>query len=290
MIDNPTVEREKEVFPDKENVTCGPSGIWSQWVNVTPEIASIWLGCMTKNRNVSDGSKSKMTWDMVNGKWHTTHQGIAFDKDGMLCDGQHRLLSIVQSRQPQWMLVTYGLTKEAMGTIDRGKIRSLANSLQIIGHAFGTDRAAAIARRVCIGPKYSASKGVLSDQALFIFMDLHFDAIKFAIDEGDKSEMPSSIAGCIARAYYHVPHEKLVRFCRIVCRRLPENDMPQSGDQSAISLRELRISMGGFGGLKSSVLLYRATQESLRSYLNGVGKKKLRGDIEKDLYPLPDKG
>ena len=42
----------------------------------------------------------------------TTHQGIAFDENGVLQDGQHRLCAIVSANKPVDMMVTSGLSPD----------------------------------------------------------------------------------------------------------------------------------------------------------------------------------
>ena len=73
--------------------------------------------------------------DMKAGKWLLTHQGIAFDKDDHLLDGQNRLWAVVAAGIPVKMAVTTDMTSNgtlsAMDVIDGGMVRSLANHLQI---------------------------------------------------------------------------------------------------------------------------------------------------------------
>ena len=76
---------------------------------VTPSMAAKWLERNTKNRRLSLPRVNAIAADIMNNSFVTTHQGIAFDEDGNLLDGQHRLHAIVNSNIPVELLVTTGL-------------------------------------------------------------------------------------------------------------------------------------------------------------------------------------
>lgn len=68
---------------------------------------------------------------IVEGQWMVTHQGIAFDKNGRLVDGQHRLLAISKSGKDTPILVTTNLEEESYNHIDIGAIRNRADIYKI---------------------------------------------------------------------------------------------------------------------------------------------------------------
>ena len=79
---------------------------------ITPCLAKEWLQKNLYNRKIRPRKVRQYAADMRAGKWRTTHQGIAFDKEGNLMDGQHRLLAICETNIPQTMMVTRGLDRE----------------------------------------------------------------------------------------------------------------------------------------------------------------------------------
>lgn len=83
------------------------------------------------NRNQSKNHSAAIAKDIRDGVFYTTHQGIAFDVEGVLVDGQHRLAAIVAADRGVWLLVTRGLAKEAMIALDSGRLRSLSDRLTI---------------------------------------------------------------------------------------------------------------------------------------------------------------
>ena len=99
-------------------------------MRITPEMAKDFLAKnMKSNRPVMKSTVHSYARMMRNGNWGLTHQGIAFDENGDLVDGQHRLNAIVEANVPVEMMVTYDV-HHAPGevfTIDMGRKRTYAN-------------------------------------------------------------------------------------------------------------------------------------------------------------------
>jgi hypothetical protein len=67
-------------------------------VKVTPEIANFWLAAShPENRPVKQERIRWIAWDIENGRWKLNNHLIAFDENGLLVDGQHRLHAILQA-------------------------------------------------------------------------------------------------------------------------------------------------------------------------------------------------
>ena len=110
----------------------------SKWVDVTPKKAGEWLRNNFVNRPVKQDVIEAYARDMRNGKWKTTHQGIAFNDQDQLIDGQHRLMAIVASGITVKMMVTFNLPAKTEGDelttmdcVDRGRTRSVGDQLTI---------------------------------------------------------------------------------------------------------------------------------------------------------------
>jgi hypothetical protein len=95
---------------------------------ITPAIAKKWVEKANHpdNRPVSWGRVESFANDMRAGNWRTTHQGICFDAQGRLIDGQHRLHAIVASGVSVSLVVTTNKMANIHDPIDRGRPRSLA--------------------------------------------------------------------------------------------------------------------------------------------------------------------
>jgi hypothetical protein len=112
------------------------SSITTELVAVTPAVAAEWLKSNSDNRPIrrSHVAALRRAFAQPDG-YVQTHQGIAFDADGVLIDGQHRLTAIAELEKGRTftMLVTRGLArKETMHVVDSQQAkRSLADSLRI---------------------------------------------------------------------------------------------------------------------------------------------------------------
>lgn len=101
-------------------------------MNITPKQASEYLNRNTSNRPLRLNHVKTLANAMRRGEFVTTHQGVAFSKDGRLLDGQHRLHAIIQAGIPQKVNVTFDLEENAFEVIDTGiAVRSVGDSLGI---------------------------------------------------------------------------------------------------------------------------------------------------------------
>lgn len=105
-------------------------------VAVTPAMAKSWLDNrnLERNRRYSKAIENKYAAEMRAGLWKTTHQGIAFDWDGFLLDGQHRLGAIVKVNKPINLDVRVGCDPDTFDVLDVGHKR-VANQLIHHTHA-----------------------------------------------------------------------------------------------------------------------------------------------------------
>ena len=74
--------------------------IQSTLMDIGPDIASQWLEGNVRNRRIDQKHVNCLAQEMAAGRWMMTHQGIAFDANGTLIDGQHRLWAIKPSTAP----------------------------------------------------------------------------------------------------------------------------------------------------------------------------------------------
>ncbi len=104
-----------------------------KYMVISPEMADVWLNhCNPEgNRVLSDTVYERYAKSMQKGEWRTTHQGIAFDIDGRLLDGQHRLMGIKLSGISVEMLVIPGCDAKTFDVLDSGHRRQAAQLLKI---------------------------------------------------------------------------------------------------------------------------------------------------------------
>jgi len=122
--------------------------------SISPKIAEKYLATMVLNRQHKDATIAGYANDMINGKWLLTPQAIAFDEDGHIFDGQHRLRAIIRCGLTIDMLVLRGFpdkqnSMKTMDVMDAGLARSLPHRLKLMGCYTGnTNLACAVARQI----------------------------------------------------------------------------------------------------------------------------------------------
>ncbi|GAA0641519.1 hypothetical protein GCM10009601_59060 [Streptomyces thermospinosisporus] len=115
-----------------------------QVVDVSPQLAAEWLTHNTRNRPLSRGTVQHLAAQIQRGEWQLTHQGIAFDEDGALIDGQHRLAAVVKAGVTVPMTVTHGVPRSAFTVMDTGRKRTGRDALALAGESNSTHLAAAL--------------------------------------------------------------------------------------------------------------------------------------------------
>jgi hypothetical protein len=101
-------------------------GLKGRVMLVTPKIAVRWLTRLhQEQRNVASGRVAALARDILNDSFVLTHQAVAFDGEGHLIDGQHRLRGICEANKGVHMLVVWNNAAKFKDPIDRNLPRSL---------------------------------------------------------------------------------------------------------------------------------------------------------------------
>lgn len=102
---------------------------------VTPALAEEFLRSGDRNRRLSPSVADRYAETMTDGGWRFTHQGLAFDTEGRLQDGQHRCWAILKSGRPQWLLIVRGLDPDIFTVLDIGRKRTGGDAVHVAGVA-----------------------------------------------------------------------------------------------------------------------------------------------------------
>lgn len=104
----------------------------TELVEITPELADKWLEKNVGNfRTVDKARVSRYAKDMASGRWDITGDTIKFTDDGVVADGQHRLLGCLESGATFKTLVVWGVS--GVSNIDRGRPRTVSQWLRHLG-------------------------------------------------------------------------------------------------------------------------------------------------------------
>ena len=254
--------------------------LFSKHEIITPEMAASILERNSNNRKLRSCVVARYARDMANGKWTFHHQGIAFDRNDVLVDGQHRLHAVMEAGVPIPMMVTYGLEPQSRVDIDGGLARNMSNALMFAGYEGISDSAVSTARAFMQG--MSRWKTLTKHEIMDVFSK-YGEAICFAVAQlSDEYSYVSrsSIRGAVARAYYHEPVPKLEAFCEILRTGMPSG----IAGASVIVLRNQLIGCRVTKG-SNQALVYAKAQRTIQAFCRDEVLTKLYGTTD-DLYPL----
>lgn len=119
-------------------------------MDITPDMAKKILAHRNKNnRSIRYTHLEKLSNAIEKDEWKLTNQGIAFDKDGNLIDGQHRLAAVLQTRKTVKMMVATNMDANIFDVVDTGTKRSTGDALDILGSEHGRVVSGALKVYIC---------------------------------------------------------------------------------------------------------------------------------------------
>lgn len=132
---------------NKMNASQNPQvkDVTVELVDMTPELAEELLEANTHNRKAKVRSINEYVDALRDGDWQFNGDPVRIAASGRLLDGQHRLMSIVESGVTIPMVVIRGLTDMAQMTMDVGAKRTYGDHLQLNGE-INAQRLATIVR------------------------------------------------------------------------------------------------------------------------------------------------
>lgn len=243
---------------------------------VTPEMAKEWLdNKLPKQRRIRETVARRYARHIKDNKWHLTHQGVAFNTDGQLMDGQHRLRAVILANTAVAMPVFTNVPDEAFTGIDIGSRRTASEVTGLNKHDV------AIANALCGWVR--GLRVMLSPDEIQETIDLYSEAIAFARDNligtSKVSKISTSLlAAEVAKAYLAgEDEERLAAFCRV----LRTGVMESSDDAVGVRLRNLVLLSG-----RNNHAFLRKVQRGIQAFCQRENLSKLY-DPETPIYPTP---
>ena len=207
-------------------------------VLVTKEMADAMLAHNTNNyRSVKWRVVHRYSRAMANGMWRENGEPIVFDEDGVLKDGQHRLLAILESGVSVKMLIVRGISRDVT-TFDEGSNRSVADKAKAEGMCLSPS---AIGAAGMIIAKFNERNIYISQDEKFQYGWDHLASLKKAQSLCAHGAIAAVMkrAACIAAVYCAIelklmPDDALDAFCTIVNNGMPKGEYVPD---SALALR-----------------------------------------------------
>jgi hypothetical protein len=248
---------------------------------ITPELARLWLSHNLNNRNIRRHRVVKFRDELLAGRWKLTHQGIAFNCDGSLKDGQHRLLAIDESGVTVKMVVARGLTDDVIPYVDRGSIRHIHDNGKMMGIDV-TQNDVSVANAAMFCPKGIGHLASTDEQEVLDFIKQHEEAILFVRCTRKKGLTQSSVLAAFVRAFYYCDKSSLSRCLKLLLDGIDTDYKPS--EMAIISFRDfcLRNQCRGYS---QQVEFYQRTQRAIKAFMNGEELKLIKPTAE-DIYPI----
>jgi hypothetical protein len=255
---------------------------------ITAKQAEKYLQFNTSNRPLRKSLVTQYAKDMAAGNWKLTHQGVAFNCDGTLLDGQHRLSAIVESGATVQMLVARGVDSRNQLVMDDHAKRNAGDALSLVRKEKITQADVAVIRGAV---ELSVGRGRdtrLSKQDLDSVLDAFRPALNFVAEMMPSNERGVTSApakAAIVLAWFYVKDlERLKAFCDVLTgKSLPEN----TGDRAAVTLREWLLRTG----MQSGAMRldgFKKTQRAIVAFLDHKDVGKLYGTTVYYPWPLID--
>lgn len=180
-------------------------------MEITPKLAGEMLTLNKDNRKMSSHAVAVYAHKMLSGQWKLTHQGIAFDEEGFLLDGQTRLAAVIQSGCTVPMMVTMGAMRDTFKNLDSGRHRSAGQVLDV-PNAYGV----AAALRVLIALQRGltlGSRGSIPTEDVFEELGRQpevIDAVHQALSVNKASGLPVAMHGAVLTIAIKTPYHSRI--------------------------------------------------------------------------------
>ena len=250
-------------------------------VTVTPELAREWLKHNNFNRPLKPRLVDKYARQILEGHWQRNHQGVAFDGNGILIDGQHRLYAVIKTGQSVRMLVFLNETQMAHESIDNGKIRSLLDVVRLELHDNTLKSKHISALKAMWAGRFCKNQDDLTAVEVGNMLRRYNSAVRFAVDMTDIPGVNDAVVmGVLARAYFTVPAERLLEFCRIL--RGYDSEHPSTG-----LIRNFRAWLLGLRDRQEATRrdVYKRTQAVLAAFLKNETTCDMFRD-QTEMFPI----
>ena len=233
---------------------------------ITPEKAKEYLAHNTNNyRSLMPATVKAYAADMAAGRWEINGEPIAFDENGTLKNGQHRLNAIMASGETIPILVVRGIPKDT-DIYDFGKTRTVAqwgkaNSKTVHGAMSGA------ARILTSGFRAAGAKGVITD-----YISNHYDELKtaFTISATGRKDGPGRKAACvlaimICRRYQMATDELLRDFFWILNTGTVQKGTVRDPSPALVCSRQFLTELNG-GNAATQAKQYSVIMHGIADY------------------------
>ncbi len=96
-------------------------------ITLTPELAQKYLASSSGNRPIKPALVKRYSEDVKADRWRVTHEGLAFDIDGVMYDGHHRCHAVILAGKSIETYAFYDMSRSAKKSTNIGRSRTIAD-------------------------------------------------------------------------------------------------------------------------------------------------------------------
>jgi hypothetical protein len=193
-----------------------PPATRTEIVKLTPALAQQLLDANPRNRTLNERAVTTYARDMIAGNWTLNGESVKVSMSGLLVDGQHRCLGVVQSGVTIETVIVWDLpdADEVRASVDIGRGRTPGDELTLRGVSNG--RNVASVARLLMAWEYGST---LSGNN---FAPTRQELLDYVFGNPDISEGVSAV---YRRALDHTDcNPSVLTVAYIICRRLAGPD------------------------------------------------------------------
>ena len=239
---------------------------------MTKSLVDALLEMNTHNRKLKGTVLKAYERDIRAGHWMLTNQGIGVSKDGVLLDGQHRLMALRESGYPHVKcVIVWGLDFDSQKVVDQQAKRQARDVLRLMYNASVAKSTPAICNVIA---RYNSESGTMEQKFRTVTVSEMLDIIE---EHGENIEYicelqnisyyaaPILAAGVIACAENPSKKEEIKTFLQSV-----EKNEGLFRTMPAWHLRSyIECSKGQSGGSKVQVERFNKTMRAIESHIEG---------------------
>ena len=259
---------------------------------ITPELATQYLSRNVRNRSIRKQEVDAYAREIKRGNFVLTHQGIAFDDDGHLIDGQHRLMAIASAGIPVQMVVSRGLTPSALTVVDRGASRTIRDVVTFGGAEAGESYSmmrngvmlSAMNQLVMCG--YRSMK--LTAHEIIKLFEAFGEHTSVAFRHGIHKATGRSqiISAALAAMYCGVSHDAIEKFFKVF-HKSDIHNCDGYNVQAALNWRRQIDDAKLQGMTMNNRKVYLGTQNAIWHFVNNTTVSRV-GDVRSPRYDVTD--
>jgi hypothetical protein len=120
----------------EERIARGRKNPIAEVVTLTPVLASLLLERNSANRPISKTGKSEIKQDIANGRFIFNGESIIVSDTGILNDGQHRCINVLETGVSIQTVIVFGPKEETRFSVDSGRSKTVSNYLAMKGRKY----------------------------------------------------------------------------------------------------------------------------------------------------------